>query len=187
MITISNTQETAAALEHMNAANRSAGPGAVPPIIDAFNHCLRYGFRFALSTMRVFLPLEPLRRAQQNYRMRIIRCPGEGYQTVAAYDSVEWRTTVKSGSVLWGINSPFLAAPSQGVQGVQVFVGASQTPMMHRVIPFLARFGIASVPYYVAPLTSPVVIAGDGSIIVKIANSAQSNNVTVLLFVAEPR
>lgn len=159
-----------------------------PPIVDAFNYNLLYGFRYAMSRMRVFAQMEALRRSAAAYRPKMYRCPGNGYEAVAAYGSVQWQVKLKPGSWLWGIQVSTLLdtdAPGDNAgPAVQIWEGTSREPIFTRPAVITTAPNPVS---FVAILQPPRCIEGDGTVIVTLGNNQTANEPYVLLFVAEPR
>lgn len=187
-IPVPNTVETAFTLQSI--ASSMGDPSTYPPMIDAFNHLFTYGFRNQYSTMLAFKRMEALRRAQDYYRMRIAVCPGEGYQTVAAYDSTEWRVQFKPGSWVWGLYVPTVGLGSGYKQGVQILIGKTQDPVFSRTaitVTGLGQYNNFGASSYVSLIDPPLLASGDGSIAVTLANADVQNNMRLILFVAEPK
>ena len=189
---IPQTVETGMTIDALHQSQRQQGL-ETPPIVDAFTYSFLYGFRYATSQMRPFLSMEALRRAQQQFRMRLIRCPGEGYQTVAAYDSIEWRVHVKPGTRIWGVHCPILGNGTGLPQNVQILVGKSQYPVFQRPTVFEAladglNAGSAFEQVSYVPLFDPpLIVEGDGAITVTLGNRETQENMYLVLFAAEPK
>jgi hypothetical protein len=185
---IPETVETSMTIDALTTAQQAAGSDT-PMIVDAFNYNFIYGFRYATSQMRPFLSMEALRRAQSSFRMRLVRCPGEGYQTVNAYDSIEWRVHVKPGTRIWGVHCPIPGNFGQP-QNVQILVGKSQYPVFQRPTMFDAR-GQGSVfieqVSYVPLFDPPLIVEGDGAITVTLTNDVIARDLLMVLLCAEPK
>lgn len=189
---IPQTVETGMTLDALRQTQQTMGT-ETPMIVDAFTHSFLYGFRYATSQMRPFLSMEALRRAQQNFRMRLVRCPGEGYQAVDAYGSIEWRVHLKPGTRIWGVHCPILGNGTGLPQNVQILVGKSQYPVFQRETLFNALAdGLSTGSYFeqvsYAPLFDPPLIAeGDGAITVTLGNDDTARDMQLVLFTAEPK
>jgi hypothetical protein len=170
-----------------------SSPENYPTSLDAFNHNFLYGFRYAKSYMLPFVGLEDLRRAQHAYRMRIFVMPGEGYQLVPAYGSVEWRVSMKPGTLIWGMQIPALNNPFTGLnQNIQIFVGANQEPVFNRITSIQAiEQGAVSGTLMslgaVAILNPPILVPEDGSVTANLSNVSAANELFLLLYCAEPK
>jgi hypothetical protein len=182
---IPQTAETGMTIDGLRAMQQAEGLDT-PVIVDAFNYNFIYGFRYATSQMRPFLSMEALRRAQSSFRMRLVRCPGEGYQTVNAYDSIEWRVHLKPGTRIWGVYCPILGNGTGLPQNVQILVGKSQYPVFQRSTPFNANVTGETVAY-VPLFDPPLIVEGDGSIVVTLGNDVTAHDMLLVLFCAEPK
>ena len=164
-------------------------PTAVPPMVDAFNYNWAYGWRYQRSNMIPFKHMESLRRTQQDYRMRILSFPGEEYEVVPAYETVQAQKKVAAGSYMWGIWCGGLP-PSNTPVLVAINVGKQQYPLVVSPMPLLTETPTLQLPLSgpVGLLPEPLVLGDECFVNVTLANpTTTSQTIRLLAFIAEPK